>query len=422
MSTLTADRPRASLVGFFVAGLREVTRGRTLYHGWMALLTLLMLAGAYAYSIQLREGLAVTGMHDHVSWGLYISCFTFLVGMAAAAVILVMPTYVLNDQDFKSAVLFGEGLAVSSLVTAIGFVVVDVGGPERLWHLAPGIGIFNWPRSMLAWDIVVLNGYLVLNLVIPFYILYSHYRGREPNPRYYVPAVFVSILWAVSVHLVTAFLYAGLPARPYWHTALLGPRFLATAFAAGPALMIITLAVIRRTTAYAVPDSTIQKLALVATVAAQVGLVMLVSELFTEFYRTTHHSESAVYLYLGLEGRRDLVPWSWTSVGLVVAAASMLSVHGVRRTPPLLYLACALLFVGVLIEKSIGTIVPGFVPEPWGKIPRYVPSGVEITVCAGLWALGAFVFTVLAKAAIPIELAHMASRPATGEDAPRHHA
>jgi Ni/Fe-hydrogenase subunit HybB-like protein len=237
-----------------------------------------------------------------------------------------------------------------------------------------------------------------------------------------VPAVFLSILWAVSVHLVTAFLYAGLPARPYWHTALLGPRFLATAFAAGPALMIITLAVIRRTTAYAVPDSTIQKLALVATVAAQVSLVMLVSELFTEFYRTTHHSESAVYLYLGLEERRDLVPWSWTSVGLVVTAAAMLSVHGVRRTPPLLYVACALLFVGVLIEKSIGTIVPGFVPEPWGKIPRYVPSGVEITVCAGLWALGAFVFTVLAKAAIPIELAHMASPPATGEDAPRHHA
>jgi hypothetical protein len=184
--------------------------------------------------------------------------------------------------------------------------------------------------------------------------------------------------------------------------------------------MIIVLAVIRRNTAYAVPESTIQKLALVATVAAQVGLVMLVSELFTEFYRTTHHSQSAEYLYLGLEGHRDLVPWSWTSVALVVAAAAMLSVHGVRRTPPLLYLASAMLFVGVLIEKSIGTIVPGFVPEPWGKIPRYVPSGIELMVCAGLWALGAFVFTVLAKAAIPIELGHMASPSRPGGDAARH--
>lgn len=418
MSTVAASPRRASLVGFFAAGLREVTRGRVRYHAWMAALTLVMLAGAYAYSIQLREGLAVTGMNDHVSWGLYISCFTFLVGMAAAAVILVMPTYVLHDQDFKSAVLFGEGLAVASLVTAIGFVVVDVGGPERLWHLAPVIGIFNWPRSMLAWDILVLNGYLVLNLAIPFYILYSHYRGREPNPRYYVPAVFLSILWAVSVHLVTAFLYAGLPARPYWNTALLGPRFLATAFAAGPALMILILAVIRRNTAYAVAEETIQKLALIATVAAQVGLVMLVSELFTEFYRTTHHSESAEYLYRGLEGHNDLVPWSWTSVALVLLAAGMLSVHRVRRTPPALYLACAMLFVGVLIEKSIGTIIPGFVPEPWGKIPRYVPTWVELTVCAGLWALGAFVFTVLAKAAIPIELGHRAPPPALADRTP----
>jgi len=403
-SSGAAPRRRPTLGGFFVDGIREITQGSVAYHVWMGVLTFVMLCGAYAYSIQLREGLAVTGMHDHVSWGIYIACFTFLVGMAAAAVILVMPAYVLHDLDFKVAVLFGEALAVSALVTAIGFVVVDMGGPDRLWHLIPGVGIFNFPRSMLTWDILVLNGYLVLNLVIPFYILYSHYSGREPNPRYYVPFLFVSIAWAVSVHLVTAFLYAGLPARPYWNTALLGPRFLATAFAAGPALMIIILSVIRRYTAYAVSDSTIGKLALVATVAAQICVVMLVSELFSEFYRTTHHSESAVYLYLGLEGRRELVPWSWTSVGLLLAATILLSVHAARRTPTLLYVACAMLFIGVLIEKSIGTIIPGFVPEPWGKIPRYVPTGLELTVSAGLWALGAFVFTVLAKAAIPIEL------------------
>jgi molybdopterin-containing oxidoreductase family membrane subunit len=397
-------RPRSALVGFIADGLREITRGSLAYHAWMALLTLIMLCGAYAYSIQLREGLVVTGMHDHVSWGLYISNFTFLVGVAAAAVILVMPTYVLHDHDFKSAVLFGEGIAVAALVTAIGFVVVDVGGPARLWHLVPGLGLLNWPRSMLAWDILVLNGYLALNLLIPFYLLFSAYRDREPDRRLYVPAVFLSIVWAVSLHLVTAFLYAGLPARPYWHAALLGPRFLATAFAAGPALMILILALIRRRTEYRIPDATIQKLALVVTVAAQVCLVILASELFTEFYRATHHGLSARYLYFGLEGHRELVPWIWTAVGLIVLATAMLSVHGARRTAPILYLACAMLFVGVLIDKGIGTIFPGFVPEPWGKIPRYSPTWVELTVTAGLWALGAFVFTVLAKAALPIEL------------------
>jgi Ni/Fe-hydrogenase subunit HybB-like protein len=396
---------------FLADGLREVTRGSVAYHLWMALLTLVMLGGAYAYSVQLRDGLVVTGMHDHVSWGLYISSFTFLVGVAAAAVILVMPTYVLHDHDFKSAVLFGEGIAVAALVTAIGFVVVDVGGPARLWHLVPGLGLLNWPRSMLAWDILVLNGYLALNLLVPFYILFSHYRDREPNRRVYVPAVFLSILWAVSLHLVTAFLYAGLPARPYWNSALLGPRFLATAFAAGPALMIIILALIRRRTAYAIADSTIQKLALVVTVAAHVCLIILVSELFTEFYRTTHHGASARYLFFGLEGHRELVPWIWTSVGLTVVATALLSVHGLRRMSPVLYLACAMLFVGVLIDKGIGTIIPGFVPEPWGRIPTYSPTWVELTVSAGLWALGAFVFTVLAKAAIPIELGQSRLRP-----------
>jgi Ni/Fe-hydrogenase subunit HybB-like protein len=399
---------------FLADGLREVTRGSVAYHLWMALLTLVMLGGAYAYSVQLRDGLVVTGMHDHVSWGLYISSFTFLVGVAAAAVILVMPTYVLHDHDFKSAVLFGEGIAVAALVTAIGFVVVDVGGPARLWHLVPGLGLLNWPRSMLAWDILVLNGYLALNLLVPFYILFSHYRDREPNRRVYVPAVFLSILWAVSLHLVTAFLYAGLPARPYWNSALLGPRFLATAFAAGPALMIIILALIRRRTAYAIADSTIQKLALVVTVAAQVCLIILVSELFTEFYRTTHHGASARYLFFGLEGHRELVPWIWTSVGLTVVATALLSVHGLRRMSPVLYLACAMLFVGVLIDKGIGTIIPGFVPEPWGRIPTYSPTWVELTVSAGLWALGAFVFTVLAKAAIPIELGQSRVRPQPG--------
>ena len=404
----------SALRTFLADGLREVTRGSVAYHLWMALLTLVMLCGAYAYSVQLRDGLAVTGMHDHMSWGLYISSFTFLVGVAAAAVILVMPTYVLDDHDFKSAVLFGEGIAVAALVTAIGFVTVDVGGPARMWHLVPGLGLLNWPRSMLAWDIIVLQGYLALNLLVPFYILFSHYRDREPNRRLYVPAMFLSILWAVSLHLVTAFLYAGLPARPYWHSALLGPRFLATAFAAGPALMIIILAVIRRHTAYAIAQATLQKLALVVTVAAQVSLVILVSELFTEFYRHTHHAASARYLFFGLDGHRELVPWIWTSVGLTVLATALLSVHRLRRLPPVLYLACAMLFVGVLIDKGIGTIIPGFVPEPWGRIPTYSPTWVELTVSAGLWALGAFIFTVLAKAAIPIELGQSRLRPQSG--------
>lgn len=407
MATLTLQRilrqPRHPLAQFFVDGFREVTSGGRVYHTWMASLTFLMCLGAFAYSVQLRDGLSATGMHDHVSWGLYISNFTFLVGLAAAAVILVMPTYVLKDHDFEKAVLVGEAMAVSALIMAIGFVVADLGGPARLWHLIPMIGVFNWPSSMLAWDIIVLNGYLVLNLLIPFYILYCHYRGLKPEKRFYLPAVFLSILWAVSVHLVTAFLYAGLPARPFWNTALMGPRFLATAFTAGPALMILVLAVLRRHSKLGVAQATLDKLALVTTVAAQICLVMLMSEMFVEFYRETHHGQSAMYLYFGLDGHRSLVPWIWSAITMNVAAAAILSVHRLRQNPKWLYTACGLLFTGILLEKGIGTIIPGFIPEPWGQIHEYSPSWVELLVTLGMWAAGAFVFTILAKAAIPIE-------------------
>ena len=379
------------------------TKGSFKYLLWMAFLTLVMLVGMYCYSIQLEEGLIVTGMTDRVSWGLYISNFTFLVGVAAAAVMLVMPTYVLHDIDFKQAVLIGEGLAVAALIMCLAFVVADMGGPSVLWHMIPGIGVFNFPNSMLTWDVIVLNGYLFINITIPFYILFKHYQGKDANPKVYVPGAILSVFWAVGIHLVTAFLYQGLQARPFWNNALLGPRFLASAFAAGPALIILVLAIIRKFTEFSIEDKTIKKIATIVTVAAQINLIMLISELFKEFYFPTHHSESAFYLFFGLEGKTALLPWIWTAITLNVIATILLTISKLRNNFRVLYLCCFMLFVAIWIEKGFGLIVPGFIPGPYGKIAEYMPTGIEIGVTLGIWALGAFVFTILAKTAIGIE-------------------
>lgn len=395
------------LVRFIQDGLLSVTTGSKKYHLWMAFLTLLMLSGAYAYSIQLREGLIVTGMSDSVSWGLYISNFTFLVGVAAAAVMLVLPSYILHDVDFVRAVLIGEGLAVAALIMCLAFVTVDLGGPANAWHLVPIIGIFNWPRSMLSWDVLVLNGYLFINITIPLYILICHYLGKEPRKSIYLPGVFISVFWAVALHMVTAFLYAGLPARPFWHTSLLGPRFLASAFAAGPALLILILGIIRRFSDYWIEDVTLNKLAMVATVAAQINLIMLGSELFTEFYAPTHHNQSATYLFFGLRGNASLLPWIWSAIAMNVVATLVLTIHALRSRMVFLNVACALLFLAIWVEKGTGLIIPGFIPEPWGKIVEYTPSWVEIVVTIGVWAMGFFVFTLLVKMAIPIELGQL---------------
>lgn len=221
------------------------------YYTWMGGLTAICLLGLNAYAKQFVHGLAVTGMSDEVSWGVYIANFTFLVGVAAAAVMMVIPVYIYNNEELHDLVIFGELLAVAAIIMCLAFVTVDLGRPDRFWHLIPGIGQFNFPASMLSWDVIVLNGYLVLNVHICGYLLYCRYQGRKPAKWFYIPFVFIAIVWAVSIHTVTAFLYVGLGGRPFWNSAIVGPRFLASAFTAGPALIILALQVVRRVTATA---------------------------------------------------------------------------------------------------------------------------------------------------------------------------
>ncbi len=394
---------------FIRTALRSATTGGGRYHLWMGTLTVLMLTGGYCYFLQLRDGLGVTGMNDHVSWGLYISNFTFLVGLAAAAMMLVLPAYILEHVDFGKAVLLAEGVAVSALVMCLAFVVVDIGNPLGGWHLMPGIGFLNWPRSLLAWDVLVLNGYLALNLAIPFYMLYNRYAGHPPAKSKYLPWMYISVMWAVSIHLVTAFLLAGLPARPFWNSALLGPRFLASAFTAGPAFMILLLWFVRRNTAYPIAESALSKLAMITTVAAQINLVMLLSELFYEFYWPTHHGIHAVYLFFGLDGHHALVPFIWTAISLNILATAALMTHSVRRNLRLLMPTCAVLFFAIWVEKGLGLVIPGFIPSPLGEIVEYTPTLVELGVTIGIWAMGMFVLTVLVRVAVPIELGEVRS-------------
>ncbi len=229
--------------------LRIAFVGDWRYYLWMGVLTVLVLFGLNAYAKQLVHGLIVTGMSDQVSWGVYIANFTFLVGVAAAAVMMVIPVYIYDNEELHDLVIFGELLAVAAILMCLAFVTVDLGRPDRFWHLIPGLGVLNFPASMLSWDVIVLNGYLILNLHICGYLLYCRYRKKMPAKWFYVPFVFIAIVWAISIHTVTAFLYVGLGGRPFWNSAIVGPRFLASAFAAGPALMILAIQVVRRVTA-----------------------------------------------------------------------------------------------------------------------------------------------------------------------------
>ncbi|MCG3128128.1 MAG: hypothetical protein CHACPFDD_03004 [Phycisphaerae bacterium] len=368
------------------------------YHTWMFVLTAIALLGLNAYCRQLVHGLVMTGMTDQVSWGMYIANFTFLVGMAAAAVMLVIPVYVYRNRDLHDLVIFGELLAVAAIIMCLLFVLVDLGRPDRFMHI---FWRFNFPISMLSWDVIVLNGYLLLNLHICGYLIYCAYRRVPPSQYFYVPFVFIAIAWAISIHTVTAFLYVGLGGRPFWNTAIIAPRFLASAFAAGPALIILTLQIIRRFAGVHVADRSLLLLRNIVTVALTINMFLLVCELFTEFYTDSAHVASTVYLYFGLHGYAALVPWIWTAVALNTAALVILYLP-LTRSLQSLNAACLLMIVGIWIEKGMGLIVPAFIPSPLGEIVEYSPTANETLICLGIWAFGLLLYTIMVRITVPV--------------------
>lgn len=392
--------PSSTYSAFLWHCARRSLEGGPRFYAWMTVLTAIALVGLNAYGEQLKSGMAVTGMSDHVSWGLYIANFTFGVGLAAGAVMMVIPAYLYDDHEMHDVVLIGELVAIASIVACLLFVTVDLGRPDRAWHLLPGIGKFNFPISMLSWDVVVLSGYLVINLHVTGYLIYTRYRGLKPRMRWYVPFVILSIAWAISIHTVTAFLYSGLGGRPFWNSAILAPRFIVSAFVSGPAFIIVLLHFLQRNTPLRIPEGPIQTLTSVLRVTVLLNLFMLASEAFTHFYTGGHHQLSAEYLFFGLEGATGLVPWIWTSLGLNLTAAGIFLfglTHQHRR--PMLLIACALVFCGVWIEKGMGLIIPGFIPSTLGEIVEYTPSLVEWKVSAGIWAVGLAELTIAVRLA-----------------------
>jgi molybdopterin-containing oxidoreductase family membrane subunit len=372
------------------------------YYLWLAFLGLLIAVGGYAYWRQLEDGLIITAMRDPVSWGYYIGNFTFLVGVAAAAVILVIPAYVYNWKPIKEIVILGELLAISALAMCMLFVLVDIGRPDRLLHIMPIVGSLNVPSSLLAWDVLVLNLYFARNLSVVTYLLVSLYRRREPNPYLFMPLVLFSIPVAVGIHTVTAFVYNGLPGRPFWNASILAPRFLASAFCSGPAMMLILLQVLRKTAKLDLKIEAIWKIAELMAYAMFVNLFFLVAEVFKEWYSDTEHLQHMKYLFFGLKGKNALVGWAWVSVVSSVGAFFLFLIPATRKNVITLNLGCALIWCGVYIEKGVGLVVPGFTPSTLGEIYQYHPTLYEFFVGCGVFGVGALIFTFMARVAIAV--------------------
>lgn len=386
---------------FFIA-LRLVAVGNRRYYIWLGTLAFFMIIGFSAYFGQLERGLITTAMRDQISWGLYISNFTFLVGVAAAAVLLVVPAYLYHFKPIKEIVLFGEILAISAITMCILFIIVDMGHPERVWHILPVIGAMNFPSSLLAWDVLVLNGYLAINVFVVFYVLYKLSIGKEYKMSLVAPLVILSIPWAIGIHTVTAFLFNGLSSRPFWNASILAPRFIASAFCSGPALMLIIFQIIRKMSDVEIENAAIFKIAELIVYAMGLNLFLLGAEAFKEFYSGSIHLAPIQYLYFGLQGKTNFVPWMWAATIMNITAFFFFLFPKTRENLVTLNIGCLFIIAGVYIEKGMGLIIPGFVPDTLGEVYEYIPTMQEILVTIGIWATGAMLFTLMVKFAIPV--------------------
>jgi len=408
---MNAKQEAVGYLRFLRQAVHTATDGGWVLYTWMFVLAAVALVGANAWAVQVRDGMGVSGMSDHVSWGLYIANFTFCVGLAAGGVMMVIPAYLYHDHDMHDVVIVGEILAIAAIVMSTLSVVVDLGRPDHFWHMIPGPGKFNWPISMLTWDIIVLNGYLVINLHVVGYLLYTRFRGRRPNPKWYVPFVFLSIFWAISIHTVTAFLYCGLGGRPFWNTALLAPRFLASAFVSGPAFILLVMRVVRVGSDLPMQPGPAKLLVQIIRVAAVINLLMLFSELFTLFYTGGGHLASAKYLFFGDHGKSGLVPWIWSAVAMNVIGTGLFFTPAALRRGNVRIAACLLCVAGIWIEKGMGLIIPGFIPSTMHEVVEYAPSLTEWKVTAGIWAFGLLLLTAMLKVAVGVFTNQMSAQP-----------
>ena len=379
--------------------LEKALVGTKRYYGLLAILAGLFSLGFLFYLKQLNVGLSITGMGRDVSWGFYISQFTYLVGVAASAVMVVLPYYLHNYKAYGRVTILGEFLAVAAVSMCVTFVLVDMGRPDRVFN------VFKYPTpgSVMFWDIIVLNGYLILNILIGWNVLECERHAIAP-PKWVKFLSYVSIPWAVSIHTVTAFLYAGLPGRGYWLTAILAPRFLSSAFAAGPALLILLCLLVRKYSKFDPGKEQIQALAKVVTYATLINVFFFFCEVFTVFYsQLPDHMAHFQYLFYGLDGKGQLVPLMWFSIVGMTLAGLFLVNPKLRKNETTLAALCGLVIITTWLDKGLGLMTGGFVPNPMEKVVEYWPTAPEAIISLGVWAMGFLVLTLLYKIAVSIK-------------------
>ncbi|MES9973878.1 MAG: NrfD/PsrC family molybdoenzyme membrane anchor subunit, partial [Candidatus Thiodiazotropha sp.] len=200
------------------------------------------------------------------------------------------------------------------------------------------------------------------------------------------------------------FLINTMPARPMWFHSMMPIKFITTAFAAGPSLIIIVFLLVRRFTPMKIADEAFHLLSQIVVWCLGIALFLTMSEIVTELYPSTEHSLGLQYLMFGHNGLNSLVPYFWTALSLMVGSFVLLLIPRIRKNLTLLPFICIAAFIGIWIEKGMGLMLPGVIPTPIGEFAEYTPSHIELMVVGGVWAIGFFLLTFMLKGAVAVML------------------
>lgn len=329
----------------------------------------LVIAGIVLWAVQLTGGMVQTGMRNLDSWGLYITFFMFFVGLSAGGLIISSVPKAFGIKGFGGISKVAVMTSIACTVAAIGFVVVDLGQPARLWELFA----FSNLGSPLMWDIIVLGTYLILSCIY-LWAQMANESGRVSDKALRVLSV-VALVCAVMVHSVTAWIFGLQQGREMWYTALLGPWFVSSALVCGTALVICVVEALRKVGYLELDQAYIVKLAKLLGAFVCVDLYFFACDLLTSGFPAASGMDVVWMLVAG-----PLAPFFWIEV-LGCAVCAVICFTPSLRTNPLLVVASVLAIIGILC-KRIQLLVGGF------QLPNLDYAGAMTPMTVTNWEAG----------------------------------
>lgn len=365
----------------------------------------LVVAGVAAWIYQLANGLGVTGMSNGVSWGLYIACFMFFVGLSAGGLIVASSASVFHIAEYKKVALPAIICSTVCICCAGMFVLIDMGGIQRVWRILVGPN----PTSPLVWDVCVISCYLIINIV---YLVFMCSKKPGAADKVSIVSRFALPI-AILVHSVTAWIF-GLQVSKEWYTAIMAPIFVASAMDSGLALLLLALMGLNKSGVFKVENKLISSLAGLLAVCIAVDAFFIGCECLTMAYPGAKGAEALSVMAGGITA-----PFFWIEIigGLLIPFLLMVFAKN-RANMKLVGLACVLVVAGVFCKRiwllftsfyefniaGASGVISGSSAargasgvDVFAMLGTYAPTWVEIAVVVGVVSLGALAFIVMSR-------------------------